>query len=258
MHDGAVRRASERGRPCGRAEPPTAERGSPGDRADERSRPRRSEGARKNGRVGPWRRTRPATTSICSTAASTSTTRTRSTRGCARTRPCTSTPRNGVWGIARYAAVLGDGEGPDDVLERRRHPSRHRSDPDDDRHGRPRALEAPQAREQGLHAAARARQRAEDPRRVRRDHRHGVRAGRVRLRARHRRAAADDPDRRHARRRARGPRRPAAVVRRHGQRAERQRDRGAVRRGDARDGRATPSSARTRSRNARRSRPTTS
>ena len=37
---------------------------------------------------------------------------------------------------------------------------------------------------------------------VRRDHRRGVRARRVRLRPRHRRAAADDPDRRHARRRS--------------------------------------------------------
>ena len=50
--------------------------------------------------------------------------------------------------------LLGGVEGPDDVLERRRHPARLRPAPDDDRHGRPGALEAAQAREPGLHAAA--------------------------------------------------------------------------------------------------------
>ena len=45
-------------------------------------------------------------------------------------------PHN-VWGFASYAAVAGRVEGPEDVLERGRHPSRQRADPDDDRHGRP-------------------------------------------------------------------------------------------------------------------------
>ena len=47
---------------------------------------------------------------------------------------------------------------------------------------------------------------------LRRPHRPGVRAGRVRRRARPGRAAADDRDRRHARRRPGRSRRPAAVV----------------------------------------------
>ena len=50
---------------------------------------------------------------------------------------------------------------------------------------------------------------------VRRDHRRGLRARRVRLRVGHRRAAAAHHDRRRARRRARGPRRSPAVERRH-------------------------------------------
>ena len=106
------------------------------------------------GRVRAWRRTRPATTSTCSTAASTSTTRTRSTRGCASNAPVYFDAKNGVWGIAVVRRAARDGEGPDDVLERGRHPARQRPDPDDDRHGRSGALEAPQAREQGLHARA--------------------------------------------------------------------------------------------------------
>ena len=52
-------------------------------------------------------------------------------------------------------------EGSVDVLERRRHPPRHRADPDDDRHGRSRALEAAQAREPRLHAR-RVRDREQD------------------------------------------------------------------------------------------------
>ncbi len=48
--------------------------------------------------------------------------------------------------------------------------------------------------------------------------------------ARHRGAAPDGDDRRHARRSARRPRRPPALVRRPAQIAERQRDRGAVHR----------------------------
>ena len=58
-----------------------------------------------------------------------------------------------VWGLASYAAVLGASKDPVDVLERGRHPSRLGPDPDDDRHGRSRALEAAQAREPRLHAA---------------------------------------------------------------------------------------------------------
>ena len=113
-----------------------------------------------------------------------------------------------VWGIARYDDVQGGLQGPDDVLERRRHPARHRPDPDDDRHGRSRALVPAQAGEQGLHAAAGAGQQRGEIREVlRRDHRRRVRAGRVRLRLGHRRSAAADHDRRRARRRARGPRR---------------------------------------------------
>ncbi len=141
--DRAQQLPERRGDPHGRGHPDAAEVGQPPCR--DHPHPRRHRSARRQ--------------------RSTSTTRTRSTRGCASTRPCTSTSHNGVWGIASYAARARDREGPHDVLERGRDPARHRPDPDDDRHGRPRALEAPQARQQGLHAAARARQRAEDPRR---------------------------------------------------------------------------------------------
>ena len=62
-----------------------------------------------------------------------------------------------VWGITRYDDVKAVSKNPADVLQRRRHPARHRPDPDDDRHGRPGAPAAPQARQQGLHAATGAR-----------------------------------------------------------------------------------------------------
>ena len=52
---------------------------------------------------------------------------------------------------------------------------------------------------------------------LRRPHRPGLRAGPLRLRQGHRRPAAHHHDRRHARRRPRGPRRPPALVRRHAQ-----------------------------------------
>ena len=43
---------------------------------------------------------------------------------------------NGVWGITKYADVKEARPTPS-VLQRGRHPARHRPDPDDDRHGRP-------------------------------------------------------------------------------------------------------------------------
>ena len=52
---------------------------------------------------------------------------------------------------------------------------------------------------------------------LRRAHRQGLRDGSLRLRQGPRGAAAHHRDRRHARRRTRGPRRPAALVRRHAQ-----------------------------------------
>ena len=90
--------------------------------------------------------------------------------------------------------------------------------------------------------------------RLRHVDRPGLRARRVRLRPRHRRPAADDRDRRHARRPPRGSRRSAAVVRRPG-RPLTAHHRRSGRPGDERDHGYTTYTWRSRS--ASRARPTT-
>ena len=84
---------------------------------------------------------------------------------------------HGVWGFASLRRGARRVEGPEDVLERGRHPARQRADPDDDRHGRSRALEAAQARQPRLHARAACATASRRSATSRRDHRHGVRAG---------------------------------------------------------------------------------
>ena len=56
-----------------------------------------------------------------------------------------------VWGLASYAAVLGASKDPSTFSNAGGIRPDYGSDPDDDRHGRSRALEAPQAREPRLH-----------------------------------------------------------------------------------------------------------
>ena len=78
----------------------------------------------------------------------------RSTRGCARTRPCTSTRRTTCGASRRTRRCSRPSKDPKTFSNAGGIRPDNGPDPDDDRHGRPRALEAPQARQQGLHAAA--------------------------------------------------------------------------------------------------------
>ena len=113
-------------------------------------------------------------------------------------------PRN-VWGFASYAAILAASKDPKTFsnaggIRPDNGPIPMMIDMDDPEHWKRRKLV-----NRGFTPRPGARQRAEDPRRRELDHRHRVRTRRVRLRQGHRRAATDDPDRRHARRRTRGP-----------------------------------------------------
>ena len=133
------------------------------------------------------------------------------------TRPCTSTPRTACGASRRTPRCSAMAKDPTTFSNAGGIRPDNGPDPDDDRHGRSRALEAAQAREQGLHAAAAC---ATASRRsatcATRSSTTVCERGECDFVTRHRGAAADDPDRRHARRRARRPRRPAALVRRHG------------------------------------------
>ena len=85
--------------------------------------------------------------------------------------------RNGVWGIASYAALLAMEKDPATFsnaggIRPDTGPIPMMIDMDDPEHWKRRKLV-----NKGFTRPARARQRAEDPRRLRRDHRHGVRAG---------------------------------------------------------------------------------
>ncbi len=109
---------------------------------------------------------------------------------------------------------------PRTVLVRGRHPARPAGHALHDRHGRSLTSVAAQARQLRLHPKAGDGQATVDRAAVRHADRRRVRTRRVRLRARHRRTAADGGNRRHARGAARGARHAAQVVRRPGVRAE--------------------------------------
>ncbi len=99
------------------------------------------------------------------------------------TRPCTSTPRNGVWGIASYAALLAVAKDPTTFsnaggIRPDTGPIPMMIDMDDPEHWKRRKLV-----NKGFTPRRVRDSEQTDPRHVRRDHRHGVRAGRVRLRA---------------------------------------------------------------------------
>ena len=117
-----------------------------------------------------------------------------------------------MWGITRHADVLGDREGPEDLLQQVEPAPARPGAPDDDLDGRPDAHTAPAPRVPRLHAEAGARQGADDPPHLHADHRQRVRARRVRLRLGHRRTAAVAADRRHARLPRGVVRRPPALV----------------------------------------------
>ena len=122
--------------------------------------------------------------------------------------PCHFDEKSGLWGIATYDGVLGGG------ATRPTFSNAGGSRPDTGPLPWMIDMDAPDhlKRRKLVNRGVHARRGSAPARRafashLRRAHRRGVRAGRVRLRARPRRAAADDRHRRHARRPARGPRR---------------------------------------------------
>ena len=149
------------------------------------------------------RTTPSATTSTCSTGTGTRPSRTTTGRGCASTRPSTTTPKSDVWAITQYDDVLAIEKDAKGVLELQGAAPARRAAPDDDRmddplHQRRRSLVY-----HGFTPKRVRRARGAHPRDLQRDHRQGVRARRVRLRVGHRRSAPAAPHRRHARLRAR-------------------------------------------------------
>ena len=151
-----VRRRLRVARDRARAQPLPERRGHPHGRRH----PHAAEVARRSTAQSMAVTTRRATTSTCSTARFYVDDPHEKYTWMRANAPVYFDAANGVWGIASATPRCSARRRTRDVLERRRHPARQRADPDDDRHGRPRALEAPQAREPRLHARARARQRA--------------------------------------------------------------------------------------------------
>ena len=105
-------------------------------------------------------------------------------------------------------------EGPGDVQQPPRASAARPAPADDDLHGRPRAPPAALAGQPGLHAPPHRRDGGDGRGALPPHRRPRLRGGDVRLRVGRGRPAPAHDDRRAARVRARGPRRPAAVVRR--------------------------------------------
>ena len=132
------------------------------------------------------------------------------TPGCGPHAPVYYDEANDIWAAASLRRRQGGLGRHRDLLQRPGHPAQVPAPADDDRLRRPRARAPAAAGVRGLHAQAGPGHGGPAPGRLRPHHRLGVRAGQLRLRRRHCRAAAHRRHRRHARRGAGGPGRPAA------------------------------------------------
>ena len=125
---------------------------------------------------------------------------------------------NDLWAAASYAAVKQASVDTESFSNAAGHPAQVPAAADDDRLRRARARAPAPARLRGLHPQAGPGDGGQAPRWSATPSSTQVcERGSCDFVGRHRGAAAHHRDRRHARRRPRGPRRPAAVVRRHAQ-----------------------------------------